>query len=112
MPQAFVRKHHRIDQDLLAEVFARELGAGAVAAAKRSAGRVRPPQVRWQIASGVGRADTHTREAVQRSLDDQMGQRDGRLQRVADGVAQASSRAVPETWTEGMLSAVWMHEQR
>src|SRR5262249_60383526 len=41
-----------------------------------------------QIAAPVGRADLEPGEAIQRALEDEVGERDGRVERVSDGVGQ------------------------
>ena len=50
--------------------------------------RVGPRAVGGQIAAAVGRADLEPGEAVQRALEDQVRERDGGLQGIADGVGE------------------------
>src|SRR2546426_31478 len=50
---------------------------------------------RWRSASGVSRADLEPREAVQRSLEDQVRERDRRVERIADDVAQSAVALQP-----------------
>ena len=95
MPQSFLAKHHRVDQDLIAEVFAElALHDGAVLRIA-SARRFRPAEIRRQVAARVRRADAQPGKLVERPIENQMREKDRRLERIADGVAQSAAAAQP-----------------
>src|SRR5262244_847598 len=49
---------------------------------------VRARGVRGEVAAAVGRADLQPREAIERALEDQVRERDGRVERIADRVRE------------------------
>src|SRR5947207_3091951 len=63
------------------------LGAGA-SIGKGQAALIGAPRVRGEVAAAVCGADLEPGEAIERSLEDQVRERDGRLERVADHVRQ------------------------
>src|SRR5262245_54194579 len=91
MPQAFVVKDHRVDEELFPEVLARLLLEGfavGTAAAAAAAQRVRPPRVRGEISAGMRRADLESGESIEGALEDQVREKHCRFERVANRVAQ------------------------
>src|SRR5437660_2235268 len=63
------------------------LGAGA-SIGKGQAALIGAPRVRGEVAAAVRGADLEPGEAVERALEDQVRERDGRLERVADHVVE------------------------
>ena len=95
VPQAFLAKDHRVDIEIPPEVFARlQLGAVALSAAA-AAPRVRSTKVGRQVSAGMSGADLQSRKTIEGSLENQMRQKDGGLQRIADRVAERSLAAEP-----------------
>src|SRR3569833_617014 len=90
MAYCFGREDQRIEIDLL-EIFGRLLLQHHLrAAALRSdeARMVRTIGIRRQIAAAMRRDHPQTRKAIERSLEDQMRQRNCRAQRIGDGVGE------------------------
>src|SRR5947207_5148437 len=91
MPQAFFREDHRIDKDLLLEVFARMFLVEAVRAIAHIAGDIGPADVGRQITAGVSPANLHAGKAVEGSIENQTRKKDSRFQRISDDIAEVAS---------------------
>src|SRR5438132_2979399 len=70
------------------------LGAGASIGEGQTA-LIGAPRVRGEVAAAVRGADLEPGEAIERSLEDQVRERDGRLERVADHVRQQAVALEP-----------------
>src|SRR6266567_415369 len=70
------------------------LGAGA-SIGEGQAALIGAPRVRGEVAAAVRSADLEPGEAIERSLEDQVRERDGRLERVADHVRQQTVALEP-----------------
>ena len=87
MAQALGSKDDRIEIQL-PQVF-RGVLLGTVARAGRpDTSIVEPPGVGRQVSAGVGRTDFQPGEAIERAVENQVGEKDGGLQRIADNIAK------------------------
>src|SRR5580704_5820039 len=94
MPQSLGGKDHRVAIDLLLEVFAGLFCDGlAIRAGFRAA--IGAAKIRGHIAPTMGSADLNSGKAIESSLEDQMGERHGRLQRIADYISQKTVSLKP-----------------
>jgi hypothetical protein len=87
MADGFRREDQRVEIELL-QVLGRlllELDVGIAAGRTDQAGMVGAVGVGRQVAAAVRADDLEAREAVERALEDQMRQRNGGFQRIADG---------------------------
>src|SRR5206468_3414441 len=93
--QRLGREDERVDVELL-EILRRlllqRLGAPV---GKGHADRVGARRVRRQIAAAVRCADLQPGEPVERALEDQVRERDRRLERIADGVLEPAAASQP-----------------
>src|ERR1700719_4352840 len=89
MAQTFRREDDRVAIKLLLEIFAGMLFYGLASIAEFRA-MIRAPRVGSQIASTVRATNCQAGIAVQRSLENQVGERDSRLQGVAYHVREKS----------------------
>src|SRR5262245_15352999 len=92
MTEPFRREYHRVVVELL-EILRRLLLDRPVGAARtlrrlRRAAAVGARRVGRRIAATMGGDDLHPRELVQRPVEDQVRERDRRLERVADDVPE------------------------
>src|SRR6266581_388779 len=95
MAERFGREDDRVVIEL-AQVLGRSLLRRFRAAIREShAACVRARGVGGQVASAVGRADLEAGEAVERSLEDQVRERDRGVERIADDVAQTAVASQP-----------------
>src|SRR5262249_17423317 len=65
--------------------------------------------VRGEVAAAVGRADLQPREAIERALEDQVRERDGRVERIADRVREPA--VAPEAFGQ-VRRALRMNEDQ
>src|ERR1051325_11116570 len=56
---------------------------------------IRPGTVGRQVATAMGRTELQARKAIQRPLKNEMGERDGGFERIADDVAQQAIALEP-----------------
>src|SRR5712671_2232406 len=95
MAQRFGREDDRIVVEL-AQVLGRPfLQRLRTTVRKSHAAGIRSRGVGGQVAAAVGRADLEPGEAVERSFEDQVRERDRRLERIADDVGQAAAASQP-----------------
>jgi hypothetical protein len=111
VPQRLVGEHHRVGEDLPAEVGARVLLVGAVGVVAHLAGDVGPPEIRRQVAAAVRGNDAQVRVLVERAVEDQPRQEVRRLERVADDVAEIAA-AAQRVLLEDVLGAAGVDEDR
>jgi len=92
MPQAVLVKDHRVHEELPLEIFTGAfLEALAIGGSRSSpAERIRPAAVGRQISARMGSADFQPGKSIQGSLENQVGEKDRRFQRIADGIAQTA----------------------
>src|SRR5262249_5023005 len=103
MAQSLAGEHQRVEIELL-EILARlllELGSLALVGENRTA-VVHACRVGGQIAATVGAADLEIRELVERTLENEVGERDRGLERVTDHVAERA-RALDALGDAGRL---------
>src|SRR5258708_584727 len=89
MAQTLRREHDRVAIELLLEIFAGMFFYGLASITEFGA-MIRAACVRRQIATAVRSADFQAGVAVQRSLKNQVSERDGCLQRIADYIGEES----------------------
>src|SRR5207247_7762310 len=111
MPYPVFTTQHLFDQHLIAEVLAElALHGGAILRIARACG-FGSSEVRRQISAGMRGADTQRRELVERPVEDEMREKHGRLERVADRIAQPASSAQTGILC-GTGSVAGMHEHQ
>src|SRR5262249_37872458 len=116
MAHGFGPKHYRVVVELL-EVLRWSLLDGAVRAAGAKVGpggtpEVPTPDVRGQETTGMCSDDFEPRELVEGALEDQMRQRDSRLKRIADDIAQISVPFEPLAKLHGGCVALGVNKNR
>src|SRR5205809_1023464 len=95
MAQCFGREYDRVVIEL-AQIFGRSfLQRFRTTIRKSHAAGIRARGVGGQVASAVGRADLEPGEAVESSLEDQVRERDRRVERIADDVGEAAAASQP-----------------
>src|SRR5581483_9285852 len=114
MAQRLGREHDRVEEELaVLEVLRRLfLGQWADAVGEGADHRVRAVGVGAEIAAAVRGADLEPRIAVERSLEDQVRERDGGLQRIADRVGEQPVAAQPARRFELACASRMQEDQR
>src|SRR5216683_1753990 len=94
MPHVFRRKKDRIEIKLL-QILSRKLLQRLAEIGKRSQALIAPARVRWQVAAAVRRANFQSWKKVQRSILNQMSDRECSLKRMSDDIVQKSISLQP-----------------
>src|ERR1700676_5105479 len=88
VPQSLGCKYDRVAIDLFLEIFAGHLFKRLAAGRILLHAMIRPPQIGRNEAAAMSRDNFYSGVTIQRSIEDQVGERDGGLQRIADYVSQ------------------------
>src|SRR6266480_1892385 len=95
MPQSFLGEYHRINEDLLVGVVARMFLVETHRAWTHLTRDIGAAEVGGQITAGVSTADFESGKTVEDSVENHAGEKHGRLERIADDVAEIASSFEP-----------------
>src|SRR5262245_18708679 len=109
VPKAFFGEHHGVHHHLAPHDLARLARVGAVGVGADDARGFSPTEIRGQVAAGVRAADTKPGEFVERAVEDQSREEVGRLERVADDVAEVAAAAQCAV-LDDVVRATGMHD--
>src|SRR5688500_20381324 len=96
MPYVLRRKHHRVHEQLVLEIFRWPLLVEAIGAGANITRNIGTPEVRRQIAAAMRPDDPQVRELVQDPTVNQVGEKHRRLEWIADDVAERAPGARSE----------------
>lgn len=88
MPDAFGRKNHGIDHELLVKIITGLFLVHALGVGSNVARHFGASQVRWKVATAVRPADFQARKLVERTVKNEMREEDGCFEWISDNVAE------------------------
>src|SRR5207237_1312395 len=91
VPQAFIREHHRVGDDLRLQISGGIFQVCAFGIRANLASDIGTSEIGREISRAMGAADFQPREAVQRAVENQFGEKQRRFKWIADDVAEIAA---------------------